>query len=32
MMGLLDGHVERFRYEKLIEKVSGRAYPWRYPP
>jgi prepilin-type N-terminal cleavage/methylation domain-containing protein/prepilin-type processing-associated H-X9-DG protein len=32
MMGLLDGHVERFRYETLIEHVSGRAEPWRYAP
>lgn len=32
MMGLLDGHAERFRYEKLVESVSGRAEPWRYAP
>ncbi len=32
MMGLLDGHVAWYRYEKLLEKVSGRAEPWRYPP
>ena len=32
MMGLLDGHVSWFRYEKLLEAVSGRAEPWRYPP
>jgi hypothetical protein len=32
LMGLVDGHVERFRYEKLLEAVSGRAEPWRYAP
>jgi len=32
IMGLVDGHVERFKYERMRETVSGRAEPWRFAP